>query len=76
MRITYSESKVQLVRSGNWLINSLSFKATRSSKKYKKSRYAIINASKRDLSKIIREFEKLPYESYDNKRPKHDPTES
>ena len=23
---------------------------------------------------IIREFEKLPYESYEKKRPKHDPT--
>ena len=28
-----------------------------------------------DLSNIIREFEKSPYESYDNKRPKHEPTE-
>ena len=44
--------------------------------KYKKSRYAIRNCSKKDLSKIIREFEifeKLPYEK---KRPKHEPTDS
>ena len=41
-----------------------------------KCRYAIGNVSKKDLSNIIREFEKLPYESYDKKRPKHDPTVS
>ena len=38
--------------------------------------YAILNVSKKDLSKIIREFEKLPYESYEKKRPKHEPTDS
>ena len=42
----------------------------------KKARYAIGNISKKDLLKIIREFEKLRHESYDNKRPKHDPTGS
>ena len=41
----------------------------------KKLRYAIGNFSKKDLSKIIREFEGLTYESYDKKRPKHEPTE-
>ena len=41
-----------------------------------KTRYAIGNVSKKDLSKIIREFEKLPYESYERKRPKHEPTDS
>ena len=25
--------------------------------------------------KIIKEFEKLPYESYEKKRPKHEPTD-
>ena len=30
----------------------------------------------KDLSKIIREFEKLPYKSYERRRPKHDPTDS
>ena len=28
------------------------------------------------LSKIIREFEKLPYKSYERRRPKHEPTDS
>ena len=28
------------------------------------------------LSKIIREFEKLPYKSYERRRTKHDPTDS
>ena len=43
---------------------------------YKKSRYAIVNVSKKNLSKIIREFEKLPYARYEKKRTKHDPTDS
>ena len=30
----------------------------------------------KDLSKIIREFEKLPYKSYERRRPKHEPTHS
>ena len=44
--------------------------------KYKTARYAIGNVSKKDLSKIIREFEKLPYEIYERKTPKHVPTDS
>ena len=44
--------------------------------KYKKARYSIRNVSKKDLSKIIREFEKLPYESYERKRPKNEPADS
>ena len=44
--------------------------------KYKKARYAIVNVSKKDLSKVIREFKKLPYESYEKKRPKHETTDS
>ena len=58
------------------MITLLGLKAKEGPKKYKKARYAIRNVSKKDLSKIIREFEKLPYESYDTKRPKHDPTDS
>ena len=38
--------------------------------------YDIVNVSKKYLSKIIREFEKLPYKSYEKKRPKHEPTDS
>ena len=29
----------------------------------------------KDLSKIIKEFEKLPYKGYAQKRPTHEPTE-
>ena len=65
-----------MVRSGKGLIASLGLKAKTRPKKYKKARYAIGNFSKKDVSKIIREFEKLPYESYEKKRPKHEPTKS
>ena len=58
------------------LIASLGLKAKSRPKKYTKSRYAIVNVSKKYLSKIIRWFEKLPYESYERKRPKHKPTDS
>ena len=34
------------------------------------------NVSKKYLSKIIREFEKLPYEIYESKIPKHEPTDN
>ena len=44
--------------------------------KYKKARYAIVNVSKKDLSKIIREFNKFDKIPYENKRPKHEPTDS
>ena len=57
------------------MITSLGFKPKVISHKYKKARYAIGNFSKKDLSKIIREFEKLPYENYEKKRPKHEPTD-
>ena len=45
-------------------------------KEIKKARYAIGKVSMEDLSKIIREFEKLPYKSYERRRPKNDPTDS
>ena len=61
---------------GKGLINSLGFKAKLRPHKYKKARYAIRIFSKKDLSKIIREFEKLPYASYEKKRPKYEPTDS
>ena len=63
-------------RSGKGLITFLDFKAKLRPHKYKKARYAIGNVSKKDLSKIIREFEKSPYDIYDKKRPKHEPTDS
>ena len=58
MKTTSSESKEKLERSGKGLITFLYFKAKVRPHKYKKARYAIGNVSKKDLSKIIREFEK------------------
>ena len=76
MKITSSESKDNLGISGKGLITSLGIKAKARPHKYKKARYAIGNVRKKGLSKIIREFEKLPYESYERKRPNHEPTDS
>ena len=59
MKIKSSESKVKLERSGNGLVTSMGFKAKARSQKYKKSGYPIGNASKKDLSIIISEFEKF-----------------
>ena len=56
------------------LITSLGLKGKVRPHNYKKARYAIGNFSKKDPSNIIREFEKLPYESYEKKTPKHEPT--
>ena len=65
MKITSSESKV-----------SLGFKTKARSQKYKKARYAIVNVSEKDLSKIIKEFENIEKLPYEKKRPKHEPTDS
>ena len=43
---------------------------TLGSHKYKKARYATVNVSKKDLSKIIRKFEKIEKLPYDKKRVK------
>ena len=75
MKITSSESKGKLERSGKGLITSLGFKAKARPQKYNKARYAIRNVRKKDLSKIIREFEKFGKILYEKKRPKHDPTD-
>ena len=48
MRITSSESKVKLGRSGKGLTTSLSLKAKTRPKKRKKARYAFGNVSKKD----------------------------
>ena len=58
------------------MINSLVLKANASPKRHKKERYSIGNVSIKYLSKIIREFERLPYTSYEMRRPKHDPTDT
>ena len=75
MIITSSDPINNFGRSGKGLITSLGLKTKATPKKYRKSRYAIVNFSMKDLSKIIREFEKLPYGSYERRRPKYDPTE-
>ena len=76
MRIKSSEPKDNLGRSGKGLITSLGIKAKTIPKKYKKATYAIGNFSTKDLSKIIREFDKLPYKSYERMRPHNEPTDS
>ena len=62
--------------SGKGLINYMGLKSKTRPKRYKKAKCAIGNVSKKDLSKISREFQKVPYESYEKKRPKHEPTDS
>ena len=75
-RIKSSETKDTLGTSGTGLITALCLKAKPRPKKYKNARYAIINVSMKELSKIIREFKILPYKSYESRRPKHEPTNS
>ena len=58
------------------MITSLGFKTKARLQKYKKARYAIGNVSKKDLSKIIKEFERIEKLPYEKKRPKHDPSDS
>ena len=59
METKYSESKGKLGRSGKGLVTALVLKTTARSEKYKKARYDIGNVSMKDLSDIIKEFEKL-----------------
>ena len=58
------------------MITSLGFNAKVRPQEYKKLSYAILNVSKKDLSKIIREFDKLPYEIYESRKTKHEPIDS
>ena len=76
MRITSSESKYNLGISVKWLITSLGLKNKVRPKKYKNARCAIENVSKKYFSYNSREFDKLPYKSYEIRRPKHEPTDS
>ena len=76
MKITYSESKGKLERSRKGFITSLVFKSKKGSHKYKKGTYTIGNFIKKEIYKIIREFEKFEKLSSDKKRPKHEPTDS
>ena len=52
------------------------FKTKSRSQKYKKARYAIGNISEKEISKIINDFEKTEKLPYEEKRPKHEPTDS
>ena len=56
------------------MITSLGLKTVRILKRKKNSRYAINNVSLRNISKIIKGFEKFPYEGYVRKSSKHEPT--
>ena len=76
MKIKYLELKDNLGRSGKGLITYMGLKAKARPKKYKKARYAIKTFSNKYLSKIIREFDQLPYKSYERRRPKHKPYDS
>ena len=75
MKITSSESKGKLEISGKGLITSLHFNAKVRTQKYKRARYAIGNVSKKDLSNIVKEFDKFEKLLYEKKRPKHEPTD-
>ena len=76
IKITSSESKGKLERTGKGLITSLCFKAKARSQKQKKTRYAIRNVSEKEIFKIIKEFEKIEKLPYEKKRPNHEPKES
>ena len=58
------------------MITYLGFKTKARLQKYKKARYAIGNVSEKEISKIIKKFEKIERLPYEKKRPKHEPTES
>ena len=74
MKTTSSQSKVKLERSGKGLVTALDFKTKVRSQKYKKARYTIGNVSKKDFSKIIKEFEKIGKLPYVKRIPKYEPT--
>ena len=58
------------------LVTALAFKTKVRSPKYKKARYAIGNFSEKDLSKIIKDFEKVGKLPYDIRITKHEATYS
>ena len=67
MKITSSESKVQFgkIRKG---VDYLSG--------FQDQSKAIGNVSEKDISRIIKDFEKIEKLPYEKKRPKHEPTDS
>ena len=68
-RITSPDKKYNLGRSGKGLISSLGLNVTARPIKCKKERYSIIYVSIKDLSKVIRDFDKLPYKIYEKGGP-------
>ena len=58
------------------MVTALAYKTKVRSPKYKKARYTIGNIIEKDISKIIKKFEKIEKLPYEKKRPKHEPTES
>ena len=56
------------------LVTALAFKTKVRSPKYKQARHAIGNVSEKDLSKIIKEFEKIGKLNYEKRIPKHETT--
>ena len=63
-------------RSKKGLVIALDFKTKVRFAKVQNARYAIGNISKKEISKIIREFEEFEKLSYEKKRTKHEPTDS
>ena len=76
IKTTSSESKGKLGRSRKGLVTALDLNTKSKVEKYKKSRYAIGNVSKKELSKIINEFENIGKVPYVKRIPKHEPTSS
>ena len=75
MKITSSESKGKLERTGKGLMTYLGFKTKARSQNYKKKRYAIGNFSEKGISYIIKEFQKIEKLTYEKKMHKHEPTD-
>ena len=76
MKTTSSESKEKSEKSGKGLVTSLGFKTKVRPEKYKMARYTIGNVSEKDLSEMIKKFEKIEKLPYEKKRPKHEPNDS
>ena len=75
MKITFSESKGKLERSGKGLITSLGFKTKARFANIQKGKVCHRKCIKKELSKIIKDFEKIKKLPYDKKGPKHEPTD-
>ena len=73
MIIISSDTKYYLGRSGKGLITSLGLETNESSNKNKKERHAITKVSMTDFSKIIKDFEKLPYKGMYGRGPRMNP---